>query len=49
MELVDGAATMALTGRGGGPPVPGLSGRRLREVLYVQVVPNLLISAHHRL
>ncbi|HEX2355754.1 MAG TPA: aromatic ring-hydroxylating dioxygenase subunit alpha, partial [Micromonosporaceae bacterium] len=46
MELVDGAATMALAGRRGGPPIPGLSGRRLREVLYVQVFPNLLISAH---
>jgi len=46
MELIDGAETMALDGRSGGVPMRGLSGTRLREVLYLQLMPNLLLSVH---
>jgi Rieske 2Fe-2S family protein len=46
MTLVDGAQTMSLTGRSGGMPMPGLAGDQLREVIYLQLVPNLLLSVH---
>jgi glycine betaine catabolism A len=46
MDLVDGAQTMSLDGRSGTTPLPGLSGPRLRQVAYLQVVPNLLLSLH---
>jgi Rieske 2Fe-2S family protein len=46
MDLVDGAQTMSLDGRSGAAPLPGLSGPRLRQVAYLQVVPNLLLSLH---
>jgi Rieske 2Fe-2S family protein len=46
MELMDHAETMSLTGRSGGSPLPGLDERLRRQVLYVQLFPNLLVSPH---
>ena len=46
MDLLDHAETMSLDGRSKGRPMRGLDGAALRKVLYVQVLPNLLISAH---
>ena len=46
MDLAGGAQTMSLDGRSGTAPLPGLSGPRLRQVAYLQVVPNLLLSLH---
>jgi Rieske 2Fe-2S family protein len=46
MELVDGAVTMSLTGESPLPPLPGLSEKLRRDVLYAGVFPNLLISLH---
>jgi Rieske 2Fe-2S family protein len=46
MTLMDGVQTMSLTGRSGSESLPGLSDRQLRDVLYLQLVPNLLLSVH---
>ena len=46
MDLADGAATMSLDGRSGGVVLRGLDERRRRQVLYVNVFPNLLVSLH---
>jgi Rieske 2Fe-2S family protein len=46
MELADGAQTMSLTGASGGAFLRGLSGERLRRVVYLQLFPNLLLSLH---
>ena len=46
MLLREGAVTMSLDGRSGGLPLPGLDEPRRRQVLYVGLFPNLLISAH---
>jgi glycine betaine catabolism A len=46
MDLRPHAATMSLDGSCGGSPLPGLDGSRLRQVLYVGLFPNLLVSAH---
>ena len=46
MELLDHAETMSLDGKSDGVPFLRLSGGRLREVHYVQVFPNLLLSIH---
>ncbi len=46
MELIDGVETMALDGRSRGVSMRGLSGAALRDVLYVQLVPSLLLSVH---
>lgn len=46
MELSDGVQTMALDGLSGGAPMRNLSGPRLREVVYLQLIPNLLLSVH---
>jgi len=43
MDLRDDMATMSLTGEPAGPPIPGVDPRRVE---YVQLWPNLLISAH---
>ncbi|MGA8118088.1 MAG: SRPBCC family protein [Actinocatenispora sp.] len=43
MVLRDGMATMSLTGRSAGNPIPGVSPT---AVEYVHLLPNLLISAH---
>jgi len=46
MELMDHAQTMSLTGESNGVVLRGLDDRRRREVIYAQLFPNLLISAH---
>jgi glycine betaine catabolism A len=46
MDLRSGADTMSLTGESLGVPAPGLDGRRLHEVIYIGVFPNLLLSVH---
>ncbi len=46
MELKDFADTMSMTGESGGVPIRGLDARQRREVCYVGLFPNLLISLH---
>jgi Rieske 2Fe-2S family protein len=46
MELFDHVTTMSMTGESLGVPLRGLPAPRLREVQYIQLFPNLLISAH---
>jgi Rieske 2Fe-2S family protein len=46
MELADHAETMSFDGKSHGVPLPGLDRQQLRQVLYVGLFPNLLISAH---
>jgi Rieske 2Fe-2S family protein len=46
MDLMEGAETMSLTGRGGAPILPGLEGADRRRVFYLALLPNLLISPH---
>ena len=46
MTLRDHAATMSLDGRSGGPVLPGLPEERRRQVLYLGLFPNLLLSLH---
>jgi len=46
MELADDAATMSLTGQSGGAVLTGLSDAERRQVLYLGLFPNLLISLH---
>lgn len=46
MELRDGMQTMSLDGHSGGVALRGLKGKALREVVYVNVFPNLVISLH---
>ncbi len=46
MDLRPDAATMALGGARSARPLPGLDAARLRQVLYVGLFPNLLVSAH---
>ena len=46
MELADGAATMSLDGRSGGVVLRGLDERQRRQVLYLNLFPNLLVSLH---
>jgi Rieske 2Fe-2S family protein len=46
MELFDFAATMSFDGSSGGVPLRGLDERKVREVQYCHLFPNLLISAH---
>jgi Rieske 2Fe-2S family protein len=46
MELAAHAVTMSLDGSSPVPPLPGLTADLQREVLYVNVLPNLLVSAH---
>jgi Rieske 2Fe-2S family protein len=46
MDLRPGAVTMSLTGESDATPLRGLSPKQRREVLYVGLVPNLLISLH---
>ncbi len=43
MILRDGMATMSISGESAGVPIPGVDPR---EVLYLGLVPNLLVSAH---
>jgi glycine betaine catabolism A len=46
MELKDSAETMSLSGRSEGVPIRGLDARQRREVRYVGLFPNLLVSLH---
>jgi glycine betaine catabolism A len=46
MDLRDGMATMSLDGSSQGVPLRGLDEQGLRTVIYVNVFPNILISAH---
>jgi Rieske 2Fe-2S family protein len=46
MELVEEAETMSLDGRSGGVFLRNLTDHQRREVVYVNVFPNLLISLH---
>jgi phenylpropionate dioxygenase-like ring-hydroxylating dioxygenase large terminal subunit len=46
MDLVDGAETMSLDGRSAGVTLRGLSDSERRQVLYLNVFPNLLVSLH---
>jgi Rieske 2Fe-2S family protein len=46
MELEDRAETMSLSGASGGVPIRGLEAKQRREVYYVGLFPNLLISLH---
>ena len=47
MALREGAGTMAAGGgRAGRPPIAGLDGAALREVLYYAIFPNCLVSLH---
>jgi len=46
MELMEHAETMSITGRSGGVVMRALDERLRREVLYLGVFPNLLVSLH---
>jgi glycine betaine catabolism A len=46
MALMDDAETMSLSGRSDGVMLPGLTPDQQREVVYVGLFPNLLVSAH---
>jgi glycine betaine catabolism A len=46
MELMDHAETMSLTGKSGGVPFRRLDAGRRREVLYLHLFPNVLMSPH---
>ena len=46
MELMDHAETMSLSGESRGVPLRGLDDRQRREVIYAQLFPNMLVSAH---
>jgi Rieske 2Fe-2S family protein len=46
MALGDGVETMSMSGDSGTGPMPGVRGAALREVLYLQLVPALLVSPH---
>ena len=46
MEVADGSETMSYTGARGAPYLPGLDARRRREVSYLGLLPNLLVSGH---
>jgi len=46
MELVDGAQTMSLDGRSGGVRMRHVDDRAARDIYYVSIFPNLLVSVH---
>ncbi len=46
MELIEGKETMSLDGASHGVPIPSVPSERLRDVIYLQVTPNLLVSLH---
>ncbi len=46
MDLLPGAETMSLDGKGGAPLLPGLSEEDRRRVYYFALFPNMLISPH---
>jgi Rieske 2Fe-2S family protein len=46
MELRDHADTMSVSGHSAGVRIPGLTDEQARQVLYMGLLPNLLISLH---
>ncbi len=46
MDLRDGMETMSLTGASRGVPLRGLDEQGLRTVIYVNILPNVLLSLH---
>ena len=46
MELLPEAQTMSLDGKSLGVPFPRLEGSQLREVYYLELFPNILLSLH---
>ncbi|HVC24791.1 MAG TPA: aromatic ring-hydroxylating dioxygenase subunit alpha [Acidimicrobiales bacterium] len=46
MELREGMSTMSFDGHSDGVALRGIDGRRLREVVYLNVFPNVLLSLH---
>ena len=46
MVLEPHASTMSFDGESHGVPLPGLTDQQRREVMYVNVFPNLLVSLH---
>jgi Rieske 2Fe-2S family protein len=46
MDLRDGMDTMSLDGTSGGVPLRGLDQQGLRTVIYVNILPNVLLSLH---
>jgi glycine betaine catabolism A len=46
MDLRDGMDTMSLDGASGGVPLRGLDRQGLRTVIYVNILPNVLLSLH---
>ena len=46
MDLRDGMATMSLSGSSGGVPLRGLDRQGLRTVIYLNILPNVLLSLH---
>ena len=46
MVLEPHAATMSFDGESHGVPLPGLTDQQRREVMYINVFPNLLVSLH---
>ncbi len=46
MDLRDGMTTMSLDGTSQGVPLRGLDEQGLRTVIYVNIFPNILVSAH---
>ena len=46
MILRDGVTTMSLDGNSNGVPIPGLSESQLRDIIYIQMFGNLLVSLH---
>ena len=46
MLLRDGVETMSLDGRSGGTQFPALTAAQQRDIVYLHVFPNLLISLH---
>jgi Rieske 2Fe-2S family protein len=46
MDLEAHAETMSMSGKSGAEPLPGLNATLQRQVLYVGLFPNLLLSLH---
>jgi glycine betaine catabolism A len=46
MRIGDGASTMSLDGVSSAAPLPGLTAEQRRQVLYLQLFPNLLVALH---
>ena len=46
MDLRDGMQTMSMDGVSHGVPLPGLDEQGLRTVIYVNILPNVLLSLH---